>query len=83
MGLIKDTKASGLRGEAERAMKEGRSIFAPKLNTPMTHGGLSGSIPGWAEMIEAVEGVGWRLDAWSVSTDQRGRPEAYPLFRRI
>jgi hypothetical protein len=82
MGRIKDAKANTVRSEAERALKEGRSIYTPKLNTPMTHGGLSGSIPGWAEMIEAVEGVGWRLDRWSVSTDQRGRPEAYPLFRR-
>ena len=43
---------------------------------------MSGSISGWAEMIESVEACGWRLQQWSVATDEKGRPEAYPLFVR-
>ncbi|WP_066374008.1 hypothetical protein [Herbidospora mongoliensis] len=82
MGWIKDAKAAQLREEAERALKEGRYTFAPRLNTPMTQHNLSGSIAGWAEMIEMIESVGWQMQFWSVSTDPKGRPEAYPLFRR-
>lgn len=50
----------------------------------MTHGQhtSSGSIPGWAEMIEAIEAAGWQLPEWSVAMDSHGRPEANPLFRR-
>jgi hypothetical protein len=82
MGFIKQAKSDAVAKEAQRAIEEGRTVFAPRLNTPMTHPGLSGSIPGWAEMIEAIEAAGWTMVDWSVSTDQKGRPEAYPLFRR-
>jgi hypothetical protein len=82
MGFLKDTKANMLTTEATRARAEGRSVFVPLLNTPTATSGMSGSISGWAEMIEAVESAGWRLDQWSVSTDTNGRPQAYPLFRR-
>ncbi len=70
-----------LRSEAERAVKEGRTVFTPMLNTPASQSALSGSVAGWAEMIESVESAGWTLTAWSVSTDHKGRPQAYPLFR--
>ncbi len=82
MGLIKQAKENTLRSEAQRAAEQGRSVFAPRLNTPATHHGMSGAVSGWAEMIEAVESCGWRLAEWSVATDPKGRPEAYPLFRR-
>lgn len=81
MGFIKDAKAGNLRAEAERAAKEGRTVFAPMLNTPATQSALSGSVAGWAEMIQAVESVGWRMTMWAVASDQKGRPQAYPLFR--
>jgi hypothetical protein len=57
-------------------------VFVPKLNTPATASGLSGAVPGWAEMIESIEAAGWRLDQWAVAEDTKGRPQAYPLFRR-
>ena len=82
MGWIKDAKADMLRQEAERAVQQGRTIFAAMLNTPMTQHYLSGSVAGWAEMIESVERAGWRLTDWSVAMDNQGRPQAYPLFRR-
>jgi hypothetical protein len=81
MGFIKDAKVNMLLTEARRAVEEGRTVFAPKLNTPMTQSGLSGSIAGWAEMIEGIESAGWRMTDWSVAVDSKGRPEAYPLFR--
>ena len=82
MGIFKEAKVSALGDEARRAAEEGRTVFAPKLNTPASQHGLSGAISGWAEMIEGVEAEGWRLDHWSVAMDAKGRPEAYPLFRR-
>ncbi|GAA1015919.1 hypothetical protein Aple_010880 [Acrocarpospora pleiomorpha] len=82
MGIIKDAKLDALRKEAERALQEGRWVFAPRLNTPATQHNFSGSISGWAEMIEMIESLGWGMAHWSVSTDPKGRPEAYPLFRR-
>lgn len=81
MGFIKDAKVNMVLTEAQRAVAEGRTVFAPKLNTPMTQSGLSGSIAGWAEMIEGIESAGWRMTEWSVAVDSKGRPEAYPLFR--
>jgi hypothetical protein len=83
VGFIKDTKAQNLGTEAKRAVEQGRTVFAPKLNTPMSQHNMSGAIAGWAEMVEAVEAQGWRLDQWSVAIDNKGRPEAYPLFRRV
>ncbi len=82
MGWIKQAKANALSEEAARALAEGRTVFAPMLNTPMTHHTMSGSVAGWAEMIEAIEAEGWELEHWSVAADDKGRPQAYPLFRR-
>jgi hypothetical protein len=82
VGFMKQVKVDEITKEAGRAVAEGRTVFAPKLNTPMTQHGLSGSIAGWAEMIEAIEGEGWTMTDWSVAHDSKGRPEAYPLFRR-
>lgn len=82
MGFIKQAKQDAIAAEAVRAVQEGRRVFAPKLNTPMSQHGMSGSIAGWAEMIEAIEDAGWTMTDWSVAHDAKGRPEAYPLFRR-
>lgn len=81
MGFLKDAKANMIGEEAVRARAEGRTVFTPKLNTPAGQHGMSGSIGGWAEMIESVEAAGWQLYNWSVAMDEKGRPEAYPLFR--
>lgn len=82
MGWIKDAKANALLQEAQRAIQEGRTVFTPMLNTPMTQHTMSGSVAGWAEMIEAIESCGWFVQQWSVASDIKGRPQAYPLFRR-
>ncbi len=82
MGWIKDAKANSLLVEAQRAISEGRTVFAPRLNTPTTSAGFSGSVPGWAEMIESVESCGWVLTHWAIAHDERHRPGAYPIFRR-
>lgn len=82
MGFIKDAKSNMVAVEAARALAQGRTTFTPMLNTPATQHALSGSVAGWAEMIEAVEGQGWQLAHWAVAHDIKGRPQAYPLFRR-
>jgi len=81
MGFIKDAKANVVATEAARAREEGRTVFAPRLNAGSTNAGMTGSVSGWAEMIESIEAAGWALYHWSVSVDQKGRAEAYPLFR--
>lgn len=82
MGFIKDAKAGVLVEEAVRARAEGRTVFTPRLNAPASSAhNFSGSISGWAEMIEAIEGAGWAMYHWTVSVDDKGRPEAFPLFR--
>lgn len=85
MGWVKNAKSNMLREEAQRAREEGRTVFVPMLNTPMTFSSSatpSGAVSGWAEMIEAIEAEGWLLTQWSVAADTKGRPQAYPLFRR-
>lgn len=81
MGFIKDAKAQTLNNEATRALAEGRTVFAAKLNAPATAHGFNGSVSGWAEMIEGIESAGWAMYHWTVSVDEKGRAEAYPLFR--
>jgi hypothetical protein len=78
---MKDATADILRSDAKRAAEEGRTIFAPMLNTP-NEPPQPGAVTSWAEMIEAVENEGWELSHWRVSIDPKARPFAYPLFRR-
>lgn len=82
MGWIKNAKAAMLAGEARKAAERGQRVFAAMLNSPATMADLSGEVPGWGDMIDAVEASGWKLDQWAVGSDHKGRPQAYPLFRR-
>ena len=82
MGFIKDMKADTLASEATQALDAGAYVFTPKLNTPGSQHGMTGNIADWAHMIQAVEAAGWVLAHWTVAMDNKGRPEAYPLFRR-
>lgn len=82
MGFIKDQKADLLLRDAQRAMSEGRTVFAPRLLGAGSQVDMSGSMSGWAEMIEAIESAGWVMYHWSVTNGAKGRPEAFPLFRR-
>lgn len=83
MGFIKQMKQDMLAEDARRAVEQGRTIFAPRLNIPASQNTISGPVAGWAEMLEGIESQGWRLDHWAVAIDEKGRPEAYPLFRRV
>lgn len=83
MGFIKDVKSNKIAGEAQRAIAEGRSVFLARINVGMTDAGMSGSVTGAAEIIEAIETIGWRLDQMSYAQDNKGKPEGYYLFRRL
>ena len=82
MGFIKDSKANAIGSEAAKAFEAGRYFFTPRLNYPATMHGMTGDIADWGLMIQAVESSGWQLTDWSVGMDTKGRPEAYPVFRR-
>lgn len=82
MGIFKDAKSDAIGTEARKAAEAGRTVFTPRLNLPGTHHGMSGDIDTWGLMIQAVEAEGWSLQHWTVGVDQKGRGEAYPLFRR-
>lgn len=82
MGIFKDAKASTIGAEAKKAADNGQAVFATLMNSPSSHHGMSGEINDWSLMIQAIEAEGWRLSEWSVGADTKGRPQAYPLFRR-
>ncbi|AYG02355.1 hypothetical protein [Gryllotalpicola protaetiae] len=82
MGRIKDTKTAFMAGLAQHAWDEGRVVFTPFFNMPMTQPGISSDVEDWALMIEGILSVGWKLHTWQVSADAKGRPQATPLFVR-
>lgn len=82
MGFIREKKAEHVGADARAAREAGMRVFAARLNTPALTWGVSGSIKGWAEMIESIEAEGWVLQQWAAAVDSKGNPEAYPLFRR-
>ncbi|MFB6726832.1 hypothetical protein ACFCV3_42075 [Kribbella sp. NPDC056345] len=83
MGLIKNAKTDTLGGLARKAREAGQTTFAAMLNYPATQPDLSGEINDWSVMVEAVEAEGWQLVNWTVGQDKKGRPQAFPVFRRL
>jgi hypothetical protein len=83
VGWIKDVKAETIGKAAAKAREDGKSVFAALLNSPATHSTMSGEIGDWSLMVAAVEAEGWVLSHWTTSVDTKGRPQAYPLFRRV
>lgn len=82
MGIFKDLKSSMVGKEAAKAREDGRLTFAALLNTPASHTGVSGVIDDWGVMVDAIEAEGWSLSMWAAAVDAKGKPQAYPLFRR-
>lgn len=82
MGWIKDAKASAISGDAQTAWDQGLPVFTPILNLPTFRTGFSGQIVDWSMMVASILEVGWTLHTWAVATDDKGRPQAMPLFTR-
>lgn len=82
MGIFKDAKSNMLGEEARKAADAGAAVFSPRLNLPSSMHNMSGNVADWSLMIQAIEAQGWSMVHWSVAMDAKGRPEAYPLFRR-
>ena len=82
MGFIKDAKANLMGQEARKAIDAGDQVFTPFFNAPASVGGVSTNVRDWALMVQAIEECGWRLDQWTVAADNKGKAQAYPVFRR-
>lgn len=82
MGWIKDSKASSMAKDAQKAWDDGSPVFTPLLNMPSSNAGLSGRIEDWERMLGATLQIGWKLHTWAVCSDKNGRPQAQPLFVR-
>lgn len=82
MGIIRDAKANTLAKQAAEAREKGQPVFAAVLNSPAFRPDFSGEVVDWSMMLAAIEAEGWVLYNWSAGSDPKGRPQAYPLFRR-
>jgi hypothetical protein len=82
MGFFKQTKANTLANYASRARQEGRSVFVAQFRGAMHNSpSMSHPISDVAEMIEAVEGEGWRMDQFT-SVPYKDNITVVALFRR-
>lgn len=82
MGWIKNSKASSMATAAQKAWDADSPVFTPILNMPSSNPGLSGRVEDWELMVAAILEVGWKLHTWAVCSDNKGRPQAQPLFVR-
>jgi hypothetical protein len=81
MGFIKEAKAETARKEATRARTEGRAVFIYRFNVPATSSGFSGPVSGAAEVIEAIEGVGWQMVHFGYDGKQSSNGALLMMFR--
>lgn len=80
-GLFKPP-VDGMAKQAARAAAEGRSVFIVQFRGQVGHTAeLSRPIGGVAEMIEAVEAQGWRVDHFT-SVPYKDNMTVVCLFRR-
>ncbi|MER6991656.1 hypothetical protein ABT337_15410 [Saccharopolyspora hirsuta] len=80
MGLFKTSTAELVEMAAE-ARTSGRVRFVARLIALSSS--KDDAIDPWAERIEAIEAVGWRVEHFSVAPNDKGCVEAYVLFARV
>lgn len=84
MGIFSDTKSNVVAADAKKAREQGRSVFVCLFKAGLISGGTtSGSLGHVAEMIEAVEAEGWRLDQFGYSDGDSKSDRVVGLFRRV
>ena len=81
MGLVKNVKVSGASEDAKRAVREGHSVFVYRFGMPNLNSAMSSTVSGAAEVIEAIEEAGWRLQQFALNEDVR-RGQMVMFFRR-
>jgi len=81
MGLVKNAKVSAASDDAKRAAGEGHSVFVYKFGMPNLNSAVSSTVSGAAEVIEAIEEGGWRLQQFALNDDVR-RGQMVMVFRR-
>jgi hypothetical protein len=82
MGFIKDSKSNAIAQHARRAVEEGRTIFLAQFRGSIGHSpSLTRPIADVAEMIEAVESLGWRVSEFT-SVPYKDNMTVVCLFRR-
>ncbi len=79
MGFLSGLAGPVIADHAQRAWDEGLSVFVPVLTTAASPGAAPAK--GWAESLQAIEAVGWKLDTWAVTAEKQ-MLTAIPLYRR-
>jgi hypothetical protein len=82
MGMIKDIKVSSAAEAAQKAARANRSVLVYRQNVPWSKSGWSGEVGDMAEVIEAIEAQGWRLDHMAYDGQQSSNGGCLLLFRR-
>jgi len=79
---FKSSKADDTTKDAQRAIDEGHRIFVLQLRAGMSMtASLTRQVPGFAEVMESVEALGWVLDK-STFIIHNDKPSAYLIYRR-
>ena len=81
MAFVKDLKVSSASTDAKRAAEEGHSVFVFKFGMPNLNSAVSTSVSGAAEVIEAIEAAGWRMQDFALNSDVK-RGQMVMVFRR-
>jgi hypothetical protein len=77
-------KVQLVAGQAHQAMHEGRTVFLARIVVGLANAGSTGAVVDATEIIQAVEGLGWRLEQMSyVSRTDIAVTEGYFLFRLL
>jgi hypothetical protein len=79
---FKASKADTVATDAKRAIDEGHAIFVLQLRAGITmSASITRQVPGFAEVMESVEDLGWVLDK-STFIIHNNNPTAYLIYRR-
>lgn len=77
---MKEAKLQSIHDDAQKAIDEGRVVFAYRINDGSLNS--SGSLDVLAQHIEVIEKVGWQLDQSTFAHDNDGDASAFLVFRR-
>lgn len=80
--MAREARANDVADDASKAEKDNRHVFVVQVRAGMSFtASLTREVPGFGEVIEAVELRGWKLDQQTIVIHD-GKPTAYMTFRR-